>query len=179
MCKYSLSLQSECFLLMFFHYRNSSIMFTLLHWKFYFYFICLSVCLQVHMCTICVPGAHQGQKRRWIPWTWSNVFWAALWVLGTKPESTVSTFNHWDISPTPHFSIFYSTISLMKISSVFQLSLYYLQDKSMWIKLNFDCLLGSHSLPSMAMDSLSLFLSVNLGSHQSFLIPIIYNLYFL
>lgn len=98
------------------------------------------------------------------------------WEPNQSPQSVLLTT---ETSLQPLIFLFFTTISLMKISSVFQLPLYYLQDKSMWIKLNFDCLLGSHSLPSMAMDSLSLFLSVNLGSHQSFLIPIIYNLYFL
>lgn len=177
MCKYSLSLQSECCL------RCSFIIEILASCLLYYIEIFIFIlyvwafaCKYIRVLFVCLvlTGARRGVGFPGPGVTCSELHYGS-WEPNQSPQSVLLTTE--TSFQRLIFLFFILLFHLWKSVLFFQLSLYYLQDKSMWIKFNFDCLLGSHSLPSMAMDSLSLFLSVNLGSHQSFLIPIIYNLY--
>jgi hypothetical protein len=51
------------------------------------YFMCV-FCLQVCLCTTCVPGTWGDQTRSQMPWNWSpRWLWAAVWVVGIAPGS--------------------------------------------------------------------------------------------
>lgn len=48
--------------------------------------MCMSVCLYVNLCVMCVSGAAEARRRCLIPWMWSYQA-ASMWVLGNKPKS--------------------------------------------------------------------------------------------
>lgn len=53
----------------------------------YFSFMCLGVCLHMHLCITWVPGPEECLFQ--IPWGWNyRQLWANLWVLGIEPESS-------------------------------------------------------------------------------------------
>ena len=57
----------------------------------YFFCMYMSVCLSVYLCPVKYPW-RSGESIRWILYNWSyRSWWAAMWVLETKPKSSTRT----------------------------------------------------------------------------------------
>ena len=90
---------------------------------FSFYFMCMGVlpaCVSVYHVHIVSIEARRGHL---ILWSWSSrLLWAAMWVLGIKPQSSgraASSLSCWAISPVPKISFLKYRIKNLQLHCLF------------------------------------------------------------